>query len=63
MSIFDVGQEDGIYYIVMEYIDGITLKEYINQKGALSWKEASGIALQICSAIEQAHKTTSYTVI
>lgn len=56
VSIFDVGQDDGIYYIVMEYIDGITLKDYINQKGALNWKEAAGIAIQICSAIEQAHK-------
>lgn len=56
VSIFDVGQDNGRYYIVMEYIDGITLKDYITQKGALDWKEASGIAIQICSAIEQAHK-------
>ena len=48
VPIFDVGQDDGIYYIVMEYIDGITLKEYINQKGALNWREASEIAIQIC---------------
>lgn len=56
VSIFDVGQEDNVHFIVMEYINGITLKEYIAEKGALSWKEATGIAIQICSAIEQAHK-------
>ena len=56
VSIFDVGQEDDIHYIVMEFIDGITLKEYISQVGALPWREAVNIAIQICSAIEQAHK-------
>lgn len=56
VSIFDVGQEDDIHYIVMEYIDGITLKDYITRKGSLPWKEAVRIAIQICSAIEQAHK-------
>lgn len=56
VSIFDVGHEDNIHYIVMEYIDGITLKEYIGQMGALPWREAINIAIQICSAIEQAHK-------
>ncbi len=56
VSIFDVGQEENVHYIVMEYIDGITLKDYITQKGSLNWKEAAGIAIQICSAIEQAHK-------
>lgn len=56
VSIFDVGCENNIHYIVMEYIDGITLKEYIVQKGVLMWKEAAGIAIQICSAIEHAHK-------
>ncbi len=56
VSIFDVGQEDDIHYIVMEYIDGITLKDYITRKGVLPWKEAVRIGIQICSAIEQAHK-------
>jgi len=56
VSIYDVGKQDDIQYIVMEYIDGITLKEYIGQKGALPWKEAVGIAIQICSALEHAHK-------
>ncbi len=56
VSIFDVGHDGNIHYIVMEYIDGITLKEYIAQMGALQWREAINIAIQICSAIEQAHK-------
>ncbi len=56
VSIFDVGQEDHVHFIVMEYIDGITLKEYVAENGALDWREATGIAIQICSAIEQAHK-------
>ncbi|HHW00002.1 MAG TPA: Stk1 family PASTA domain-containing Ser/Thr kinase [Clostridiaceae bacterium] len=56
VSIYDVGNENGIHYIVMEYIDGITLKEYINQNGTLPWREATNIAIQICSALEQAHR-------
>lgn len=56
VSIFDVGHDGDIHYIVMEYIDGITLKEYITQMGGLPWREAVNIAIQICSAIEQAHK-------
>ena len=56
VSIFDVGHENNIHYIVMEYIDGITLKDYIDKKNALIWKEAASIAIQICSAIDHAHK-------
>jgi serine/threonine-protein kinase len=56
VSIYDVGKQDDVQYIVMEFIDGITLKDYISQNGALPWKEAVGIAIQICSALEQAHK-------
>jgi serine/threonine-protein kinase len=56
VSIYDVGKQDDIHYIVMEFIDGITLKEYISQRGVLPWKEAINIGIQICSAIEQAHK-------
>lgn len=56
VSIYDVGRQDDIHYIVMEFIDGITLKEYISQRGVLPWKEAVNIGIQICSAIEQAHK-------
>lgn len=56
VSIYDVGHEGDIHYIVMEYVDGVTLKEYITQKGTINWKEAVNIAIQICSAIEHAHK-------
>ncbi len=55
VPIYDVGNENGIYYIVMEYVDGITLKKYIDEKGSLEWREAVNIAIQICSAIEHAH--------
>ncbi|MDK2799880.1 MAG: eukaryotic-like serine/threonine-protein kinase [Clostridiales bacterium] len=56
VSIYDVGQQDDIYYIVMEYIDGITLKELITKNGALSWKDALNYSVQICSGLEHAHK-------
>lgn len=56
VSIYDVGYEDGMYYIVMEYVEGITLKEYIAEKGALPWREAAGYAAQICDGLEAAHK-------
>ncbi|MGE5474866.1 MAG: Stk1 family PASTA domain-containing Ser/Thr kinase [Ignavibacteriales bacterium] len=56
VSIYDVGNESDINYIVMEYVDGVTLKEYITEKGQLPWKTAINIAIQICSALEHAHK-------
>lgn len=56
VSIYDVGHEDNSHYIVMEYIDGTTLKEYVAQKGVLTWKEAVNIAIQVCSALENAHR-------
>ncbi len=56
VSIYDVGHQDDIHYIVMEYIDGMTLKDYLNKHGALNWKDAVKITIQICSAIEHAHK-------
>ena len=56
VSIHDVGREDDVHYIVMEYVDGITLKQYINEKGPLDWREAVDITIQICSAIEHAHR-------
>ena len=56
MSIYDVGNEEDIHYIVMEYIDGATLKEYIEEKGELDWKEAVNISIQICLAIKHAHE-------
>ncbi len=56
VSIHDVGYENGLYYIVMEYVEGITLKEYIAQKGSLPWKEAVSHAAQICEGLDAAHK-------
>ncbi|MBK4208277.1 Stk1 family PASTA domain-containing Ser/Thr kinase [Bacillus licheniformis] len=55
VSIYDVGEEDDIYYIVMEYVEGMTLKEYINRTGPLHPKEAVQIMEQIVSAIAHAH--------
>jgi len=56
VSIYDVGREGNIHYIVMEYIDGITLKEYIRQNGALTWQEAADIAISVLSALHKAHR-------
>lgn len=55
VNIYDVGEEAGIYYIVMELVEGITLKEYIRKKGRLSVREATSIALQISAGLEAAH--------
>ncbi len=55
VSIYDVGEDKGYHYIVMEYIEGVTLKEYIKEKGKLPNYEAVDIAAQICSALEAAH--------
>ncbi len=56
VGIYDVGMEDNIYYIVMEYIKGQTLKDLIKKKGALGVDFATNIAIQISSALEHAHK-------
>lgn len=56
VSIYDVGNEDDIEYIVMEYVEGITLKQYLSTKGILPWKEAVDYASQICAGLEHAHK-------
>ncbi len=55
VNIYDVGSEYGMYYIVMEYVEGITLKSYIEKKGRLSYKEAVSIAIQVGRGIEAAH--------
>ena len=55
VNVYDVGEEAGIYYIVMELVEGITLKEYIKNKGRLSVREATSIALQISAGLEAAH--------
>ena len=55
VNVYDVGEEDGIYYIVMELVEGITLKKYIEKKARLSVKEAISIAIQVSMGIEAAH--------
>ena len=55
VEMYDVGVDDGNYFIVMEYIDGITLKSLIKKRGALTLKETIDIMLQITSAIACAH--------
>ena len=56
VSIYDVGHEDNLYYIVMELIKGKTLKQIINEDGKLPWKWSLNIASQIASALETAHR-------
>lgn len=55
VNVYDVGEEDDIYYIVMELVEGITLKNFIERKGKLEIKEAVGIAIQIALGMEAAH--------
>jgi serine/threonine-protein kinase len=55
VNVYDVGEEAGIHYIVMELIEGITLKKYIEKKARLSYKEAVSIAIQVSMGIEAAH--------
>ncbi len=55
VNVYDVGEEDSIYYFVMELVEGITLKKYIEKKARLSVKEAISIAIQVCMGIEAAH--------
>lgn len=55
VNVYDVGDEEGIHYIVMELVEGITLKRYIEKKGHLSVKEAVSIAIQVAQGMEAAH--------
>lgn len=55
VNVYDVGEESGIHYIVMELVEGITLKKYIEKKARLSYKEAVSIAIQVSMGIEAAH--------
>lgn len=55
VNIYDVGSEAGVHYIVMEYVEGVTLKTYIEKKGQLTYKEAVSIAIQVGRGIEAAH--------
>lgn len=56
VNVYDVGEENGFYYIVMELVEGITLKEYIQQNGRLPYQTALDFIMQICSGIEKAHE-------
>ena len=56
VSIYDVGHEENLYFIVMELIKGKTLKQIITEEGVLPWKWSINIAMQIASALEMAHK-------
>ena len=55
MAVYDVSTHDEADYIVMELIDGITLKQYMEKKGTLNWKETLHFAMQIAKALEHAH--------
>ncbi len=55
VNVYDVGEDNGIYFIVMELVEGITLKKYIEKKGKLSIKESVSIAIQVAQGIEAAH--------
>lgn len=55
VNVYDVGEENGIYYIVMELVEGITLKKYIEKKGRLGVREAVSIAIQVAQGMEAAH--------
>ena len=56
VKVYDVSFGDMIQYIVMEYIDGITLKEYIDRQGIIEWKDALHLATQILKALQHAHE-------
>lgn len=56
VAVYDVSSSNDANYIVMELIEGITLKQYINRRGALSWKEALHFASQIARALTHAHE-------
>lgn len=56
VAIYDVSHSDEIEYIVMELVDGITLKQYMDRRGAVSWREAVHFSKQICKALSHAHE-------
>ncbi len=55
VNVYDVGQDRGLYYMVMELVEGITLKDYIEKKGKLSAKETISISIQMVTGIQAAH--------
>lgn len=57
VNVYDVGEDEGVNFIVMELVEGITLKDYIKKKGKLSVKEATSIAIQVSLGLEAAHNS------
>ena len=55
VNVYDVSHSDNVDYIVMELIEGLTLKQYMQQKGTLNWREALHLSTQIAKALEHAH--------
>lgn len=55
VNVYDVGEEEGIHYIVMELVEGISLKKYIEKRGRIPYKEAVSIAIQVAKGMEAAH--------
>ena len=55
VSVYDFGEDNGLYFIVMELVEGITLKEYVDKKHKLSVREATSIAIQVCMGLSAAH--------
>ena len=60
VNVYDVGEDEGLHYIVMELVEGITLKKFIERKGKLELKEAVGIAIQIAQGMEAAHESNRF---
>ena len=56
VAVYDVSHRDDIEYIVMELVDGITLKQYMDKKGAVNWRECLHFTRQICKALSHAHE-------
>lgn len=56
VNVYDVGEDNGVYYIVMELVEGITLKEYIQKHGRIEPKEAIDFAIQIAQGVQTAHE-------
>lgn len=63
VNVYDVGEDDGVYFIVMELVQGITLKNYIDMKGKLDIREALNISVQIASGLSAAHEKQIITEI
>ena len=56
VNVYDVGEDNGVYYIVMELVEGITLKEYIQKHGRIEPMEAIDFAIQIAQGVQAAHE-------